>query len=47
MTTYLTQGMHELPPKVLARVAETGGEICPNVIFLGGCKIDISSRYAY
>ncbi|EUC66375.1 nucleus protein [Rhizoctonia solani AG-3 Rhs1AP] len=35
MTTYITQGKHELPPKVLAKVAETGGEICPNVIFLG------------
>ncbi|QRW02143.1 Zinc finger, CCHC-type [Ceratobasidium sp. AG-Ba] len=35
MTTYVTQGMHELPPRVVERVAETGGEICPNVIFLG------------
>ncbi|KAG8743990.1 hypothetical protein FRC10_011064 [Ceratobasidium sp. 414] len=35
MTTYVTQGMHELPPRVIARVSETGGEICPNVIFLG------------
>ncbi|KAG9103133.1 hypothetical protein FRC06_000128 [Ceratobasidium sp. 370] len=35
MTTYITQGMHELPPRVIARVSETGGEICPNLIFLG------------
>ncbi|CAE6473266.1 unnamed protein product [Rhizoctonia solani] len=35
MTTYITQGKNELPLRVLEKVAETGGEICPNVIFLG------------
>ncbi|CAE6395711.1 unnamed protein product [Rhizoctonia solani] len=35
MTTYVTQGEYKLPPKVLAKVAETGGEICPNVIYIG------------
>ncbi|KAG8763313.1 hypothetical protein FRC12_008617 [Ceratobasidium sp. 428] len=35
MTTYISQGMYELPPRVTARISETGGEICPNVIFLG------------
>ncbi|CAE6412247.1 unnamed protein product [Rhizoctonia solani] len=35
MTTYVTQGEHKLPPRVLAKVVETGGEICPNVIYLG------------
>ncbi|KAF8743505.1 Zinc knuckle, partial [Rhizoctonia solani] len=39
MTTYITQGEYKLPPKVLAKVAETGGEICPNVIYLGKAGI--------
>jgi hypothetical protein len=35
MTTYIMQGQLAIPPKVVEKVAKTGGEICSNVFMLG------------
>ena len=35
LTTYIMTGIHSLPEKVQRKIEETGGEICPNVMYLG------------
>jgi len=35
LTTYIMTGVHSLPEKIQRKVEETGGEICPNLMYLG------------
>jgi hypothetical protein len=35
LTTYVMTSTHTLPKKIQHKVEEMGGEICPNVIYLG------------
>ena len=35
LAIYIMTGMHTLPEKIQRKVEETGGEICPNIMYLG------------
>ncbi|KDQ10585.1 hypothetical protein BOTBODRAFT_178064 [Botryobasidium botryosum FD-172 SS1] len=35
IVTYIMQGEHPIPPKVIEKFEETGGELCPNVYLIG------------
>ena len=35
LTTYIMTGMQSVPEKIQRKIEETGGEICPNLMYLG------------
>lgn len=35
LTTYITCGEHALPSRVQQKVSQTGGEVCPNLFYIG------------